>query len=218
MKNLDNDGEETGKEFSPSNHTLAVTAARDFTGKLKAGTTLKIPSEYLGGFEGSQWAIGWAIDMGVQYQPDTKQFLFGASILNLGRKEVAHTRDGQTGGMIPLEIRGGMVFHSLSMPKSRIVVDVCVPYHNYPYLAGGIEHQIKNSLTLRAGTRFNLPEAQTAFRNFILSQDTDENTARNALKLAGGFSFFMDFLTLDYAAQYWHLLGIVHYVTFKWKV
>jgi hypothetical protein len=218
MPVVNSDGMETGKEFSPSNHTFSVTAAREFSRKIRAGATFKLPTEYLGGFDGSQLAVGWALDAGLQYQPNTKQFAFGIGILNLGRKEVSHTRGGQKRGMLPLELRGGMVYHSLGRANSKVVLDVCVPYHYYLYLAGGIEHTVVESLTLRLGTRFNLPTVETAFRKYVLSTKAEENTARNALKLAAGFSFTTGTVILDYAAQYWHLLGIMHYVTMKWRV
>jgi hypothetical protein len=218
IRERNTEGVETGKTIAPSNHTLTVSAARQFSQKLKAGATLKLPTEYLGGFEESQWALGWGVDLGIKYYPGTKQFILGAALLNWGRKEVAHLEGGESGDLLPLEGRAGMTYHSLNIPDARFVLEASLPYHNYPYLTGGVVYDISENLAVRAGSRVNSNELKTYFNKYVLSRKTEDITGINALKLAAGLTLGTGPFGLDYAVQYWQILGMVHWVTLKWRV
>ncbi len=178
-RSMDNAAE---KEVMPGNHTLTISAARQFFGRVRSGVTFKLPTEYLGGFEGSKWALGWTFDAGIQYQPNVKQFTFAAAVLNAGRQEVAHVDKGETGALLPLEFKGGMVYHFLSI-RASAALDICTPYHNHPYSAVGLEYSAARFLTLRAGTRINVPEMNSYFREFALGRDVENVTGKNATRL-----------------------------------
>jgi len=208
----------TGKEFTPSNHTLSLTAAKELNNKIRTGVTVKLPTEYLGDFEGTKLAVGWAIDAGIQYQPNTKRFSFGAAVLNAGRKELAHIENGEKGNLLPLELRTGMIVNSLRRSNTLLAVDINVPYHNHPYLSGGFEYGFTRTFIARLGSRINIPELKTYFRQIALNRNIEETAGKNVMKLAAGFTVKTKRIGIDYAAQYWHLLGVVHWVTLKWRM
>jgi hypothetical protein len=80
-----------------------------------------------------------------------------------------------------------------------------------------VEYKISQYFTLRAGSRFNLPETKALFEEFVLDR-RNVFPDRSAAKAAGGFSLIQNTFTIDYAAQYWHWLGVVHWFTVKWRV
>ncbi|MFC1585067.1 hypothetical protein ACFL5V_05935 [Fibrobacterota bacterium] len=218
ISEIDAEGRESGKVIQPSNHTPSFSAAKELSQKVRAGVTAKLVTEYLGDIEYSQMAAGWALDFGIQIQPNSKRLAFGLAVINLGKKTVAHLEGGQKDGLLPVEVKGGMVFHSLSIPRARFALDLCAPYHNFPYLTGGFEYSLADSFVIRGGTRLNSSDLKNYFRDYVLSRSVEENTGTNALKLAAGFSLIKNIFSLDYAAQYWHWLGVVHWVTLKWEV
>ena len=73
-------------------------------------------------------------------------------------------------------------------------------------------------LDLRAGSRIEFEEVEHYFREHVLTRRVGDAPDGNALKLAGGLSLSIQKFALDYSAQYWHLLGIVHGVSFRWRV
>lgn len=214
---VNDEGIKSGRSFYPANHTPALHVAGSFFNNLRTGISFKLPTEYLGGFEQSQWALGWAFDVGLQFQPKTKRLSLGAALLNAGRKEIAHISRSDRGGALPLILKGGLTYQSLNLKNAVFILDLNLPYHYTPYLSGGVEYEISRYFTLRAGSRFNLPETNAFFEEFVLDR-RNVFPDRSAVKAAGGFSLNQKMFSIDYAAQYWHWLGVVHWVTVKWRV
>lgn len=217
IEELDDNGEATGRKHLPASFNPSFTASRKASERIRVGATLKGLSEYLGDYAGSQMALGWGVDVGLLYQPNVRNLGFGLALLNLGRKENAHTLDGRTGGLLPVSLKGGFFYFPLDLPKAKVVLDAEVPWNDAPRLAGGAEYAYSPNFTVRAGSRIDWTEA----RHYFLKA-TDERPGDldggNALKLAGGFTFLADDIGLDYAVQYWYGLSWVHALTLKYSL
>ena len=107
---VDEDGDATGRELIPASFNPSFTASRKASERLRVGATFKGLSEYLGDYDGSQIALGWGLDVGLLYQPNVRNLGFGLALLNLGRKEIAHSLDGRTGGPLPVSLKGGFFY------------------------------------------------------------------------------------------------------------
>ncbi|MEO7424181.1 MAG: hypothetical protein ABI036_03275, partial [Fibrobacteria bacterium] len=118
---LDEDGNAMGKKLLPVSFNPSLTGAKKLNENLRVGATLKGLSEYLGDYEGSQLALGWGVDAGLLYQPNARNLGFGLALLNLGRKEAAHTTGGRTGGLLPVSLKGGMYYSPFDLPKAKVV-------------------------------------------------------------------------------------------------
>ena len=214
---LDEEGNASGRKILPSSFNPSLTAARKVGENLRFGASLRGLSEYLGDFNGSSVAFGWAIDAGMQYQPNVRNLGFGIAVVNAGRKESPHYVGGDKGGMLPLALKGGMFYFPLDLPKAKVALDLEVPFHESPRVAGGAEYALMPSFTIRAGGKVDWAEA-----DYLAKTITDERPERLrggiALKGAGGFTFAADDLAVDYAVQYWHGLSWVHALTLKHSV
>ena len=217
IEELDEEGNASGKELIPVSFNPSLTAAKKIDDNIRLGATLKGLSEYLGDYEGSQVALGWGVDLGMLYQPNVRNVGFGLALLNLGRKETAHTTDGRTGGLLPVSLKGGMFYYPLDLPKAKVAVDLEVPWHDTPRLSGGLEYALNPSLTVRTGSRIDWVESRYYFLK-ATDQRPGELQGGNALKLAAGFTFLADDISLDYAVQYWYGLSWVHALTVKYAV
>ena len=191
--------------------------SRKASDRVRLGATVKGLSEYLGDYDGSQIALGWGLDLGLLYQPNVRNLGFGLALLNLGRKEIAHTLDGRTGGLLPVSLKGGFFYFPLDLPKAKVVVDAEVPWNDVPRLAGGVEYAYTPSFTVRAGSRIDWTEMRYTFLK-VTDERPGDLDGGNALKLAGGFTFLADGIGLDYAVQYWYGLSWVHALTLKYSL
>lgn len=214
---LDEDGQETGAEIIASSFSPSLTASGRLSDKLRLGATVKAASEYLGDFEESRLGLGWGLDAGMLYQPAARNLGFGVSLLNLGLKTRSQMEGGEAGGLLPTALKGGFYYHPLGIPKGRVSVDLELPWNDSPLLAGGIEYAYSSSLVLRTGTRVNYPEVKRFFE-MVTDQADGDFLGGNALKLAGGFTFLVEGVALDYAAQYWQGLSWVHALTLRYAV
>lgn len=214
---MDENGQATGREFIPTSFNPSLTAAGRWSDNLRLGVTLKALSEYLGDFEGSTLAWGWGVDAGLLYQPAAKNVGFGLALLNVGRKQTPQFAGGETGGLLPASLKGGFFYQPTDWPKSRVAVDLELPWHDAPLLAGGVEYEYLPSLTLRLGSRFDWNEAQYYYYK-ATDQQPGQLQGGNALKLAGGFTFRADGVAVDYAAQYWLDLSWVHALTVRYAL
>jgi hypothetical protein len=217
IEELDEAGNATGREHIPASFNPSLTTSRKVNENIRLGATLKGLSEYLGDYAGSQMALGWGVDLGLLYQPNVRNLGFGLALLNLGRKELAHTSEGRTGGLLPVSLKGGMFFSPLDVPKAKVAVDVEAPWHDSPRLSGGVEYTLNPAFVVRAGTRIDWVEARYYFRKATDERPGDLQGG-NALKLASGFSFLADEIALDYAVQYWYGLSWVHALTMKYTL
>lgn len=214
---MDEDGAATGQSMMPASFNPSFTGARKIGESLRVGATLRGMSEYLGDFEGSQVALGWGLDAGLQYQPAVRNLGFGLALVNVGRKETPHYEAGGMDGVLPIALKGGLYYFPLDLPKARVALDVEAPWHDAPRLAGGVEYAWTPAFTVRAGSRIDWNEAR-----YLLLSVTGEEAARlrggNALKAATGFTFAAEDISVDYAVQYWHGLSWVHALTLKHSV
>ena len=217
IQELDEDGNANGNKLLPASFNPSLTAARKVGDKLRVGATLRGLSEYLGDFEGSQLAVGWGVDAGLQYQPNVRNLGFGVALLNVGRKETAHYAGGRTGNLLPVSLKAGLFYYPLDLPKAKVAVDAEVPWHDAPRLSGGVEYAYSPGLTLRAGSRVDWTETRY-YLGKIMDQQSGELQGGNALKLATGFTFLADDIGIDYALQYWYGLSWVHALTLKYAV
>jgi hypothetical protein len=214
IEEKDETGVLTGKEHMPVSFNPSFTAARKTSDNLRLGATAKGTSEYLADYPGAQLAVGWALDVGMLYQPNVRNMGFGLALLNLGRKVRAHTVDGSTGGLLPLSLKGGMFYFPLDLPKAKVAVDAELPWFDSPRLSGGVEYAYTPNFILRAGSRVDWIEARHYYRT-ITDERPGPIQGGNALKAAGGFTFAANDITVDYAVQYWYGLSWVHALTVK---
>jgi hypothetical protein len=217
IEEMDEDGNASGRKMLPSSFNPSLTAARQLGGNLRVGASLRGLSEYLGDFEGSQVAFGWAVDAGLQYQPAVRNLGFGLSLLNAGRKESPHFNGGDKGGMLPLALKGGLFYFPLDLPKARLALDLELPYHETPRLAAGAEFAWFPAVTLRAGGKLDWAEADYLIKT-IIDEQPERILGGVALKAASGFTFAAEDFAVDYAVQYWHGLSWVHVITVKHSV
>lgn len=209
---------------SPSHHSNipvsfnpSFTIAQKWDEQIRLGVTGHAFSEYLGDFPGSQLGLGWGVDAGLLFQPSVRNMGFGLSLLNLGRKERSQFIGGEVGGLLPLSLKGGMYYYPTELPKGKVAVDLEIPWHDVPLLSGGLEYAYSQALTLRAGSRIDWNEVQYLFAK-AKAEDTEELNGGSALKLAAGFTFQVEGIAIDYAAQYWLNLSWVHAFTLRYAL
>ncbi len=217
IEELDETGNPSGHKLLPASFNPSLTAARKVGESIRVGGTLKGVSEYLGDFAGSQLAVGWGVDLGMQYQPSVRNLGFGLALLNLGRKETAHYTGGRTGNLLPASLKGGFFYYPLDLPRAKVVVDAEAPWHDAPRLAMGCEYAVSPGFTARLGSRVDWIEANY-YLGKIMNEHPGDLQGGNALKLAGGFSFLADDIGIDYAVQYWYGLSWVHALTLKYAI
>ncbi len=217
IDDLDEEGNASGRKHLPVSFNPSFTAARKLSENVRLGATLKGLTEYLGNYAGSEVALGWGVDVGMLHQPNVRNLGFGLALLNLGRKEMAHSTGGRTGGALPVSVKGGMYYSPLDLPKAKVAIDAEVPWHDTPRLSGGVEYAVTPNFSVRGGSRIDWVEARHYFLK-VTDGRPGELHGGNALKLASGFSFFAEDIGLDYAVQYWHGLSWVHALTLKYAV
>ncbi len=217
ISELDELGNATHHENIPSSFNPSFSVASKASEKIRLGATLKILSEYLADIEESQLGIGWGLDAGLLYQPSARNLGFGLALLNLGRKERSQLTGGATGGLLPLSVKGGMYYYPMELPKGKLAVDLEIPWHDVPKLSGGIEYAYSQGLIVRAGSRIDWNEF-----NYLLDQASGNSqgdlVGGNALKMTAGFTFQVEGVAVDYAAQYWMNLSWVHAVTLRYAL
>jgi hypothetical protein len=194
----------------------AVSYARALGERWRWGTTVKAAHESLGDFEGSRPAWGAALDAGIQYQPAVRNLGFGASVVNLGRKLNGHTGTDGT-GPLPGMVKGGVFYHPRGRRQLALVADVELPFYSAPVLALGGEYRVLSEWELRAGTRWDSDDMRNLYGWLNPSADTGERGGE-AVKLAAGTTVRVGPVGVDYAAQWWRELGIVHSLTVAWSI
>ena len=61
------------------------------------------------------------MDLGIQYQPSFKRVQLGLSLVNAGRKERGHFEDSKQGGFLPLEMKTGIAYKPVALPRSNLL-------------------------------------------------------------------------------------------------
>jgi hypothetical protein len=195
----------------------ALTYAQTLGTGFYWGGTLKLARESLGDFEGSTPAYGAGFDAGVQYRPSNRGFGWGASVTNIGKQLSGHFEGDEGRGSLPGAARVGVSFDPRSKRELTLVADVETPFQGVPVLALGGEYRVLPEWILRAGTRWSADD----LRN--LSAWVDPNVTRDehggeAVKLAAGTTLRIRTFAVDYAAQWWKELGVVHALSVAWSL
>jgi hypothetical protein len=181
------------------------------------GATLKLARETLGDFEGSSPAYGAGFDAGVQYQPARRNLGFGASLTNIGRQFSGHFEGDNARGSLPGAARAGVFYQPQGQRQLVLAADLEAPFHAAPALALGGEYRMIPEWLLRAGTRWSRDDLHNVL-GWIDPNAGIVERGGEALKLAAGTTLQMGPVSVDYAAQWWRDLGIVHALTVAWSI
>jgi hypothetical protein len=195
----------------------AVTYARPLGEHWHWGGTLKLARETLGDFEGSQAAYGAGLDAGVQYQPTGRGIGFGAAVTNVGRQLNGHFEGDAGSASLPTAARAGVSYQPQGQRQLMLTVDAEAPVHSAPSLALGGEYRVLAEWELRAGTRWSRDDIRNLF-GWIDPNSGIEERGGEAVKLAVGTTLRLGPVAVDYAAQWWSDLGIVHALTVAWAM
>jgi hypothetical protein len=201
----------------PFNLYPALSYARAESERWRWGATFKLARETLGDFEGSRSALGAGFDAGFQYQPAVRNVGFGASVTNAGRKFTGHFEGDESSGPLPGMARGGLFYHPRGRRQLAILADVEVPFYGAPVLALGGEYRVLSEWDLRAGTRWDSNDFHNLYGWLNPSAGIRERGGE-AVKLAAGTTVRVGPVGVDYAAQWWRELGLVHSLTVAWAM
>jgi hypothetical protein len=193
----------------------ALSYARASGERWRWGTTIKLARESLGDFEGAQVAYGAGVDAGVQYQPAVRNLGFGLSVTNVGRKFTSPVEGGDASGPLPAAVKGGMFYHPRGRKQMTLTADVEAPFYGRPVLAVGTEYRVIAEWDLRAGTRWDSDDLRTVY-GWVVPGAEAEPRGGEAVKLAAGTTVRVGPVEVDYAAQWWRELGVVHSLSVAW--
>ncbi len=213
---FDEQGNATGALLRPESFYPALTFAHSVGERWRLGASLKLAQEYLGDFQGSQFALGFGADLGVQYQPPARNLGFGIAVTNVGRKVTEHFTGDRNRGYFPGVARAGLFYHPRGMDKTVAVVDAELPFYEAPRASLGFEYRYSQHWGLRLGTRWDANDVNNVL-NDIQAIHTHKRLG-SALKAAIGTSLHLGGIDVDYAAQWWNGLGFVHAVTLAWTL
>jgi hypothetical protein len=195
----------------------AVSYARAQGERWRWGATVKMAHETLGDFEGSSPALGAGLDAGFQYQPSVRNLGFGASVTNVGRQFTGHYEGEDASRPLPGALRGGLFYHPRGRRQLALVADVELPFHGAPVLAVGGEYRVIAEWQLRAGTRWDTDDARNLYGWFNPSEEVRARGGE-AVKMAAGTTVKVGPVGVDYAAQWWRELGLVHSLSVAWSI
>jgi hypothetical protein len=194
-----------------------VTYARTQGPRWRWGATVKFARETLGDFEGSTPAYGAGFDAGVQYLPAVRNLGFGAAVTNIGRQITGHFEGDERRGSLPGAVRAGLWYQPQGQRYLVLTADAESPFHAPPLLAIGGEYRMLPEWVLRAGTRWNTDDLRNVM-GWVDPNAELEERGGEAVKLAAGTTVRVGSASVDYAAQWWRELGLVHSLTIAWTV
>lgn len=163
--------EGTGEKFRPRDLSAAIGYATPLTDHFSVGGQLKFVHQAIW----HESATGWAIDLGTRYRFDWRDLTIGTTIANFGTpmrmdgldlrttKDLDEQIDGNNSGTpatldteswdLPLLFRFGIAADLLSgdYVSSRLAVDAVHPNDNTEHVNVGIEIQLAEFLSARAG-------------------------------------------------------------------
>jgi hypothetical protein len=210
---LDDQGNAEG-EVQPSAFSPAISYARIVSDHWRVGGTLKGYQEYLGDFQDAQSALGYGIDLGLLYSPGMRNLGFGAALVNLGRKFVAHTGDGASQGNAPVALRGGLWYIPSARSHTRVTAEVQVDDGENPIFSGAGEWTPYSFFTARAGLRSNWQEMRHVWK-IVSEGNAGPFYGGEARRLGVGFTLVHDAVAVDCAVQWWTDLGFVPGLTLR---
>lgn len=202
--------------LKPFNLYPAVTYARALGDRWHVGTTVKLAHETLGEFEGSTAAYGAGLDAGLHYQA-ARNLALGLAVTNLGRQFTGYFEGDDRRGSLPTVVRAGAAYQPRGRRQLVFVADVDVPWHASPVATIGAEYAVMPEWALRAGTRWSAEDARNLLGVIDPNADIEERGGE-AVKLAAGTTVKVGPVAVDYAAQWWRELGIVHALSVSWTV
>ncbi len=200
----------------PFNVYPAVSYARRLGRTLRVGATLKLAHETLGDFEGATSAWGAGLDAGLQVQA-TRNLGFGLSLTNLGRQFSGYFEGDQHRGDLPASIRAGVFYQPRAQRQLVLVAEAETPMHSSPSLTLGGEYTLRPEWIVRGGTRWTVEDVRNIFGTIDPNAGIVERGGE-AVKLAGGTTVRVGPVSVDYAAQWWRELGVVHALSVGWSV
>lgn len=163
----------TGRTFRPYTYLIGATYAAQITDKFTTGLSVKYVHESL--YDGSAvqartskgdtvtvdtWANGIMFDFGLQYNTGFRSIRIAASVQNFG-PNVKYATEGNS---IPLALRVGIAAdlmgqNSLLMESEAnrisLAFDLFQPNDYAQQAHAGIEYEFAQTLSLRAGYKFN---------------------------------------------------------------
>lgn len=202
--------------LKPFNLYPAVTYARALGDRLHAGATVKLARETLGDFEGSTAALGAGFDAGLRYQA-ARNVGFGLAVTNVGRRFNGYFEGDESRGGLPAVVRAGAVYQPRGRRHLTLAADVDLPWHSAPRASLGAEYAVLPEWVLRAGTRWSAEDVRNV-AGLIDPNAGLEERGGEAVKLAAGTTVQVAGVAVDYAAQWWRELGLVHALSVAWSV
>lgn len=199
----------------PFNLYPAVTYARAFGDRLHAGGTVKFARETLGEFEGSTAALGAGFDAGVRYQA-ARNLGLGLAVTNVGRRFSGYFDGDDSRGGLPAVVRAGAVYTPRGKRPLVLAADVDLPWHAAPRASLGAEYTVLPEWVLRAGTRWSTEDIRNLYGEIDPNAGVEERGGE-AVKIAVGTTVKVGPVSVDYAAQWWNDLGLVHALTVAWS-
>lgn len=214
----DEEGNPTGT-VRPYNLYPSLTWARTFAEGFRAGATVKFARESLGEYEGSTPALGAAVDAGVQYRftpSGLGALALGASVTNAGRQFTGYSETDTRRGDLPAAARVGAAYEPRTQRALTLVADAEFPLHAPAAVSAGAEYRLLPEWEVRGGTRWSREDVRNLL-GWIDPNAGIEERGGEALKLAGGTTLRVGGVAVDYAAQWWRGLGLVHALSVTWS-
>ena len=161
----------TGEKFNAQDMSVGISIGKSLTDQLSLGASIKNVRQRIWHSSGQTVAV----DIGVQYKTPIKDIILGASIANFGNDMSLSGRDmnlsvdpdpNNQGNIefvnsqydtdafpLPLLFRVGIGGHLINKEKLNVLfaIDAVHPNDNYEYLNLGLETNINNMFSIRAG-------------------------------------------------------------------
>lgn len=206
----------TGKIHRPSEMMVDVVFAEPMGERFAWGVGAKLIQENLD-IDASQ-AWGLALDLGVTFQPGSRQLAYSVYMANLGAKLSGHTRAEKDFGSMPLTIGLGTKYTPGRPIGASLYLDLQKPMDNDFLVRLGTEYKVSRWVDLRAGFRTDLPEIVDGLRSWVLQRQLEEEPDLYDLRWSLGGTVRTGDIGISYAFQWWTLLDAVHSVTLTWDI
>jgi|GEM_PF-6041082 len=212
LEALDEEALPTGSSVQPVSFNLGISYGQKL-GPLDAGLTLHLPNQYLGDFLESQWSYGLGGDIGLAY-PLLPNLQWGIALLSLGH-EIRSPLTGSSTYSLPTQLRSGFSYTHPHFKNTRFNGDIHYHYNLGTFAAASIDWKVYSSFSLRTGLKLSFNEIEVFYEEHILRKSVSPIQVAQAQKFSLGASIHPEAFNLDYALEYWHLLGLRHLLSFK---
>ncbi|KAA3658450.1 MAG: hypothetical protein DWQ10_11155 [Calditrichaeota bacterium] len=185
----------TGETFYAGNYRLGLTYARSITDRVHFGGTINyINMALYSNFN----ADAWAMDIGVLYTSNFRDFTFGMQIANFG-SDVTFVNEAYP---LPTNFSFGLNINAFEQSNNKLIFAAAAtkPNDGAPLAGIGLEYNLMDHYFLRAGYRLNHEVAKYAFGgglkidviNYALKFDysyTDFSLLGGSHRVGIGFGF-----------------------------